>query len=138
MPLGVPRGRVTPSDRLAEARGLVILASELQARGMVSPAGEMLWGALNHIITAITDHYQLQSGGRAMTKKQVTEHLQSIDPRDPPLATSLAVVGELHGHFYNKHMGDTRHSAAMSESFSFVQNLLNRPEVQAISPSANP
>ena len=105
---------------------------------MVSPAGEMLWGALNHIITAITEHYQLQAGGRAMTRKQVAEHLQAIDPRDPPLDTSLAVAGELHGHFYNRHMAEARHTSAMSESFSFVQYLLNRPEVQAISPSTNP
>ncbi len=132
MPRGVLRNRMTPSDRLAEARGLAILAGELQARGIVSPAGEMLWGALNHIIIAITDHHQLQTGGKVMTRKQVMEHLQAIDPRDPPLEISLAVVGEIHGHFYNKHMDEVRHSAAMTASFSFLEYLLNRQEVLAI------
>ena len=59
MPRGVSRGRVTPSDRIAEARILTILAVELQSRGILTAAGEMLWGAVNHIITAIADHHQL-------------------------------------------------------------------------------
>ena len=123
---------MTPSERLAEARGLASLAADLQAQGMVSPAGEMLWGAFNHIITAIIDHHHLQSGGRDMTRRQVMEFLQQASPNDPPLEVSLAVVGELHGHFYNKHMAEARHTAAMSESFNLVLYLLNRTEVQAI------
>ena len=123
---------MTPAERIAETRGLAILAGNLQGQGMLSPAGEMLWGAFNHIVTAITDHHQMQSGGRTMTRKQVMQHLQAIDPREPPLDESLLVIGELHGHFYNKHMDDARHTAAMSASFRLVQYLLTRPEVLAI------
>ena len=47
---------MTPAERLAEARGMAILAAELQARGFLTASGEMLWGAVNHIINAIADH----------------------------------------------------------------------------------
>ena len=36
------------------------------------------------------------------------EHLQKVAPRDPPLEDSLTVVGQLHGHFYNKHMSEAQ------------------------------
>ena len=42
------------------------------------------------------------------------------------------MVGELHGHFYNKHMSDAQHAAAMTATFDLVAYLLNRPEVQVI------
>ena len=134
MPRGVSRGRVTPSDRIAEARILTILAVELQSRGILTAAGEMLWGAVNHIITATADHHQLQKDGKPMNRRPVMEHLHVMDPRDPPLENSLVVVAELHGHFYNKFMDDARHTAAIAASVSLVEYLLNRPEVQAISP----
>ena len=47
---------MTPAERLAEARGPAILAAELQARVFLTASGEMLWGAVNHIINAIADH----------------------------------------------------------------------------------
>ena len=53
-------------------------------------------------------------------------------PGTPTLGDSLAVVGELHGHFYNKHMSDAQHAAAMTATFELVEYLLNRPEARAI------
>ena len=124
---------MTPSERLTEARGMAILAAELQARGILTASGEMLWGAVNHIIAAIVDHHGLVVGsGTPMSRRFVMDHLQQVDPREPPLQNSLAVVGELHGHFYNKHMNDARHSGAMTSSFQFVEYLLRRPEVLVI------
>ena len=124
---------MTAEERLAEARGMVILASELQARGILTAAGEMLWGAVNHIIAAIADHHGLViASGVPMSRRLVMEHLQQADPREPPLQNSLAVVGELHGHFYNKHMNDARHSGAMTASFQLVEYLLRRPAVLVI------
>ena len=35
---------MTPVERLAEARGMAVLAAELQSRGILTAAGEMLWG----------------------------------------------------------------------------------------------
>ena len=124
---------MTPAERLAEARGMAILAAELQARGFLTASGEMLWGAVNHIINAIADHQGLiMASGAPMSRRLVMEHLQQADPREPPLQNSLAVVGELHGHFYNKHMNDVRHAGAMTASFQLVEYLLRRPEVLVI------
>ena len=106
---------------------MVILAAELQARGILTAAGEMLWGAVNHIIAAIADHH-----GLLRARPLVMERLQQADPRDPPLRDSLTVVGELHGHFYNGHMSGARHAGAMTASFQLVEYLLGRPEVLAI------
>ena len=112
---------------------MAILAAELQARGILTASGEMLWGAVNHIINAIADHHGLvMASGTPMSRRLVMEHLQQADPREPPLQNSLAVVGELHGHFYNKHMNDVRHAGAMNASFQLVEYLLRRPEVLII------
>ena len=109
------------------------LASELQGRGILTAAGEMLWGAVNHIIKATVDHHRLEmSNGNPMSRRPAMEHLQRVDPRDPPLEDSLTVVGQLHGHFYNKHMSEAQHAAAMTASLELVGYLLNCPEVQAI------
>ena len=123
---------MSPSERIREAKGLYVLASELLSRGLDSAAGEMLWGAVNHVIAAIVDHHRLQKDGKPMTRKQAMEHLQETAPRDPALEDSLSVVGQLHGHFYNKHMTLMGHSAAMKASGELVTYLLARPEVQDI------
>ena len=112
---------------------MATLAGELQARGLLTASGEMLWGAINHIIAAIADRHGLfMASGAPMSRRLVMEHLQQADPMEPPLQNSLAVVGELHGYFYNKHMNDARHAAAMTASLHFVEYLLRRPEVLAI------
>ena len=114
---------------------MVILAAELQTRGILTASGEMLWGAVNHIINAIADHHGLlMPSGAPMSRRLVMEHLQQAAPREPPLQDSLAVVGELHGHFYNKHMNDARHAGSMTASFQLVEYLLRRPEVLSIGP----
>ena len=124
---------MSPAERLAEARDMAVLAADLLARGFQTDAGEMLWGAVNHIINAIVDHHGLVGdAGNALGRRRAMEYLQSINPRVPTLGDSLAVVGELHGHFYNKHMSDAQHAATMTATFELVEYLLNRPEVQAI------
>lgn len=121
-----------PYERIEEAESLFILASELLGRGYGLAAGEMLWGVLNHIIAAVVDYHRLQRDGRPMTRKQAMVYLQQTDPNEPSLEDSLAVAGQLHGHFYNKHMTEVAHSAAMRASRELVMYLLNRPEVRAI------
>lgn len=112
---------------------MAVLAAELQSRGIAAASSEMLWGAVNHIINAIVEHHGLAGNtGNPLSGRRVMEYLQSVNPRTPPLGNSLAVVGELHGHFYNKHMSDAQHAAAMTATFDLVAYLLNRLEVQAI------
>ena len=124
---------MSPSERLSEARAMVVLATDLLARGFQTAAGEMLWGAVNHIINAMVDHHGLVgNAGNPLGRRRAMEYLQSISPRDPTLGDSLAVVGELHGHFYNNHMSDAQHAAAMTATFELVEYLSNRPEAQAI------
>lgn len=126
---------MTPAERLAEARGMAILTARLQSEGILTAAGEMLWGAVNHIIKAIVDHHGLMmSNGNPMLRRTAMEHLQQLDPRTPSLQDSLTVVGELHGHFYNKHMSNAQHVTAMTVTFELIAYLLNRPEVRAIPP----
>ena len=68
---------------------MAILASELQGRGILTAAGEMLWGAVNHIIKAIVDHHRLvMSNGNPMSRRPAMEHLQRVDPRDHPWKTA--------------------------------------------------
>ena len=124
---------MSPAERLTEAKGMVLLAADLVARGFQTAAGEMLWGAVNHVINAIVDHHGLLGNtGNPLSKRRAMEYLQSANPRTPSLGDSLAVAGELHGHFYNKHMSDAQHAVAMTATFELVEYLLNRPEVQAI------
>ena len=123
---------MTPAERLREARGLPLLAVELEHRGLEAAAGEMLWGAVNHVIVAIVDYQSLTHSGRPMRRAHLMAHLQGIYQRNPPFANSLAVVGELHGHFYNKHMDRARHEAAMRASATFLIDLLSTREAQAI------
>lgn len=116
---------------------MTVLAAELQSRGILPAAGQMLWGAVNHIIKAIVDHHGLEmNNGNPMSRRPAMEHLQNLGPKDLPLDDSLTVVGQLHGHFYNKHMSEVRHTEAMRASFELVEYLLARAEVQAISPKA--
>ncbi len=73
---------MTPAERLAEARGMAILAGELQVRDILTAAGEMLWGAVNHIIKAIVDHHGLvMPNGNPMLRRPAMDHLQQINPR---------------------------------------------------------
>ena len=124
---------MSPAERLVEAGSMVELAADLLARGFQAAAGEMLWGAVNHIINAIVDHYGLVgNSGNTRGRRRAMEYLQSVNPRIPTLGDSLSVVGELHGHFYNKHMSAAQHVAAMTATFELVEYLLNRPEAQAI------
>ena len=112
---------------------MAVLAADLLARGFQTAAGEMLWGAVNHIINAIVDYHGLVGNtGNPLGRRRAMEYLQNVIPRTPPLGDSLAVVGELHGHFYNKHMSNTQHAAAMAATFDLVDYLLHRPEVQDI------
>ena len=124
---------MSPAERLSEARVLVVLATDLLAKGFQTAGGEMLWGAVNHIINAIVDHHgPVGNAGHPLGRRRAMDYLQSISPRDPTLGDSLTVVGELHGHFYNNHMSDAQHAAAMTAPFELVEYLLNRPEAQAI------
>ncbi len=46
---------MSPAERLSEARVLVVLTTDLLAKGFKTAGGEILWGAVNHIINAIVD-----------------------------------------------------------------------------------
>ena len=124
---------MSPAERLSEARVLVVLATDLLAKGFQTAGGEMLWGAVNHNINAIVDHHGLVgNAGNPLGRRRAMENLQSVSPRVPSLGDSLAVIGELHGHFYNKHTSDAHHAAAMTATSELVEYLLKRREAQAI------
>ena len=124
---------MTPSERLSEARGMRMLGDKLEAQGILTAAGEMHWGALNHISIAIAVHHGLNgNNGKPKKSRFVMRYLQNVNPRTPSLENSFQVVADLHGHFYNKHMSDAQHRTAMAASRDLIAYLLNRPEVQVI------
>lgn len=88
-------------------------------------------GAVNHVVIAIVEYHGLMHSGRPMGRAQLMAHLQGVYQRNPPFANSLIVVGELHGHFYNKHMDLARHAAAMQASRTFLMDLLSTNEARS-------
>ena len=82
------------------ATGLIELAKDLQGRGHPSAAGEMLWGAVNHITAAIAEYHDLkQKDGKWQYGSAVMKYLHGREPADPPIGDSYTSVGNLHGHF---------------------------------------
>lgn len=70
---------MSPAERMGEARGMAVLAVELQSRGIATASGEMLWGAVNHIINAIVDHHDLAGNtGNPLSRRRAVEYLQTF------------------------------------------------------------
>ena len=125
---------MTPRERIVAATGLIQLAKDLQDRGHPPAAGEMLWGAVKHIIAAIAECHSLyQKDGKLKYGRFVMDYLQEEEPADPPLRASYTSVGNLHAHFYNQNLSHERHTETMASSFEFAGYLLARPEVSSIS-----
>ena len=117
----------------AVAGDIVVLATDLLARGFHTTADRMLRGVVNHIINAIAGHHGLvENTGNSLGRRQTMEYFQSLNPRTPSLEDSLAAVGEVHSHFSDQHMSDAQHAEAIKATLELVDHLLNRPKVQSV------
>lgn len=128
---------MTPSLRKAEANHLLNIAVAFQKSNELTIAGELLWGALNHLGIAIADHHGLTRNGRPPTQRQKPKeamlHLQATSPETPSLVLQFDNIAALHGNFYNGQMGREELSKAVEAGIQFIYSLYNRPEVQALS-----
>lgn len=127
---------MTPAQRKAEALRLLMLAIAFQGANDLTLAGEVLWGAANHLGVAIVDHYGLTRNGRHVSRKQkpkeAMRYLQAISAASPPLTLQLDAIGGLHGHFYDGNLSQTELRTAVAAGIQFIEYLRHRPEVQTI------
>ena len=123
---------MTPGQRRSEATRLLAIAIDFQGENDLAVAGELLWGALNHLAAAVAEHHILSTGGRRMTRKEVMLHLQSTGPAAPSLATQFDNIAALHGNFYNGHISPVDLGSAVNAGIRFIDYLRNRAEVLAI------
>ena len=127
---------MTPGQRKAEANHLLNVAVAFQGTNELTISGELLWGALNHLGTAIADHHGLTRNGRPLTQRQkpkeAMRQMQATSPETPSLVLQFDNIAALHGNFYNGQMGREELSKAVEAGIQFIYSLYNRPEVQGL------
>ena len=73
---------------------MAVLAAELQSRGIATASGEMLWGAVNHIINAIVEHHGLAGNtGNPLSRRRAMEYLRVSIPGPLRWETALPWSG---------------------------------------------
>lgn len=116
-------------EHLEVARRLTDLADWLYQDGDDVAAAEMLWGAVNRIIIAIALRHRLTTRGRQPRRGQVVHHLivNHIAGRQAAMdfQGGLSAPRELHGHFYNSHLGPDELAERVADAKSFIADLLN-------------
>ena len=75
---------MTESENLAVAQRLADLADRLYADGDDVAASEMLWGAVNRIISALSVQNGLTAGHQQPRRGQVIYHLVQTSSRERP------------------------------------------------------
>ena len=127
---------MTPSERKRAALRFLMIAKVFHRINEFTIAGEMLWGAINHLGVAIADHQGLtrngMSLGRRQKPKEAMRQLQSANPATPSLVTQFDNIAELHGNFYNSHLAPQALRTAVQAGIQCIEYLRNRPEVQGI------
>ena len=117
------------NEHLEVARRLTELADRLYQDGDDVAAAEMLWGAVNRIIVAIALRHQLATPGSQPRRGQVIYHLTRNHiagrPATMDLQAGLSAPRELHGHFYNSYLDADGIAERVSDTKSFIADLLN-------------
>ena len=118
---------MTPSEHRDKGREYLNIAG-LDLAGHPDAAGEMLWGAMDHITQAVALHYGLTR----MRRKAVVDWMDTNSAGMASLASSFDVVARLHGHFYHGHLTPRVHATYMVTGSALVQGLLAHPQTLAI------
>ena len=101
-----------PLTHLSESRNLTELAAELSSRGQYLAAGELLWGALVHAVSAADPDHEIQPPDRFGNHHQAPNTMAAFSNavrriRERPLSeTQIRAClnnGQqlLHNHFYH-------------------------------------
>lgn len=83
------------------------------------PVGTSLWYLPNTRVRH-NSAFELHAGGVMAFCQQLgrseMEHLLQMDQSHPPLEDRFSASFQEYGYFYNKHMGEVEHAAAMATS----------------------
>ena len=116
---------MTESENLAVARRLADLADRLYSDGDDIAASEMLWGAVNRIISALSVQHGLTAGNQQPRRGQVIYHLVSSHQAESALHDKLGAAGALHGHFYNSYLTPHELTVRAANTRTFIADLLH-------------
>ena len=99
---------MTFQQRISVMREYRSLAERLLGEGQSAVAGEMLWGAVHNVIQAIGIQHNLLGDREEVRRAVVIHHLMDRHGHGIFLLNQLGAVGELHGHFYNRNVAESR------------------------------
>ncbi|MYC31850.1 MAG: hypothetical protein F4X64_01585 [Chloroflexi bacterium] len=84
------------------------LAERLLSEGQTAAAGEMLWGTVHNVIQAIGIQHNLLGDRNEVRRAVVMHNLIDSHGYSIFLLNQLSAAGELHGHFYNRNVAESR------------------------------
>ena len=118
---------MTFQERVDVAQEYRTLGSRFSAEGETAVAGEMLWGAVHNAIQAIgIQHNLLERGREEIRRAAVVSHLVNVHGYSDSLYDQLRTAGELHGHFYNRNVAESRLlRELMPSTQQYIDSLLN-------------
>ena len=99
---------MTFQQRISVMREYRSLAERLIQQREISAAGEMLWGAVHNVIQAIGIRHDLLNDREEVRRAAVIHHLMNSHGHSIFLQNQLGAAGELHGHFYNRNVSESR------------------------------
>ena len=116
---------MTEQEHLQVAHGLNEIADRLDQDDNGVAAAEMLWGAVNRVLSAIAIKHRLDSDGRPPRRGAVMHYLVNGRLVDRNIQRGMYAAGELHGHFYNSHLAPAELTERVADTKSFIADLLN-------------
>lgn len=99
---------MTFQERIGVMQEYRNLAERFLREGQNAVAGEMLWGVVHNVIQAIGIRHNLLGDGNEVRRVVVLHHLVDAHGHDISLRNTLRTAGELHGHFYNRNVAESR------------------------------
>ena len=114
---------MTYQERISIMREYRNLSERLLSEGQNAVAGEMLWGAVHNVIQAIGIRHNLLGDSDEARRAVILHHLVEAHGHDISLRNTLRTVGELHGHFYNRNVSESR---LLTELIPTTQQYIDR------------
>lgn len=99
------------------------LAERLLRESETAAAGEMLWGAVHNVIQAIAIRHNLLGDANEIRRAVALHHLMDNHGHGVVLLNQLSTAGELHGHFYNRNVSESR---LLAELIPATQRYIDR------------
>ena len=122
-------------SHLNEARSLIALATAEQARGQNLAAGELVWGATVHAVSAADPDHETQPPDRFGNRHEAPITFQSFIAAAirivPPLLTERQIrqcvsngQRQLHNHFYHLNLPPSHLRRRTDIGIAFAQQIL--------------